>query len=843
MPIRRRPTTAPLSRGLQPPSTFSHARRRRQRRRRRHRRRHQRRRRRRRRRRRPRRRTAIALRARACSRCDWIRRTRCLAALRASATARRRARRRRRATRRRRWAGRPRWRRRACHRRAHPPPRPPARRPRRRPLRRSMQRTRRASRRHSSSASPPAVERTHRSRRILFRRHSASEPRRSGGCGPSTRRHRLLPPPATLSLSARRRTAQHGETRPYRKGWTAPPTSAVWRRGSSGVAHSPAPRRPPWRRRLQRHSSRRPMWWRRRRSVARCGGGGARNLPRGVARRSAGTLGLSAADLRAGAGGGDERRGRRRRRRRAGERRRPYTEAATVSTTTGSAATWGEWASDVLAPARSWSFGWWPKPATPPLSGGVAASPVIGRSPLAALIEGSPAREGFNDGDGGGGGGDEWNDGRRIDAAALGLHEQRVRENSIGGPPPTVLLELQALYCNSVRLCWNRLVAKAVALQLPALMPNTTPAGSPAAAPASPSPADGGSPSPAASEASAAAASKPLSLAQLVVLCDTLMAARLDAEARVFHACFAAYVPGIAEIAAREWAILYLTALAPALRNHVGGASLPQRKVEALVALRPLWRAMVSLQARFGELCNTAMWSVSPLGAALEPVSPLVAAWIDREQARAVRGARGDARGGAEGGRFVLGAAPLRPRRRGREGRLRRGRGGARRRRGVASRIEALRAAGGSSRRILSDGAPVAPRPRVAPEARRPDLDLVSRVRPAGASGDRERRRREGGEGGGEGGGGASARLSGREGPSFDPKSPAKPGCAVAAHNGGGGKSNGGAAGDGGDDEGGGATAARCHRTPSAGGRGCSRPQRSSASAGGRRRSTRRART
>ena len=68
---------------------------------------------------------------------------------------------------------------------------------------------------------------------------------------------------ADPSLPARRRTAQH-RTRPYRKGWTAPPTSAVWRRGYSGVAHSPAPRRPPWRRRLQRHSSRRPMWWRRR---------------------------------------------------------------------------------------------------------------------------------------------------------------------------------------------------------------------------------------------------------------------------------------------------------------------------------------------------------------------------------------------------------------------------------------------------------------------------------------------------------------------------------------------------------------------------------------------------
>ena len=141
-------------------------RRRRRRRRRRHRRRHQRRRRRRWRRRRPRRRTAIVLRARACSRCDWIRRTRCNAALRASATARPRARRRRRATRRRRWAGRRRWRRRECHRRPHPPPRPPARRPRRRPRRRSIRRTRRASRRHSSNASPPAVERTHRSRRI-----------------------------------------------------------------------------------------------------------------------------------------------------------------------------------------------------------------------------------------------------------------------------------------------------------------------------------------------------------------------------------------------------------------------------------------------------------------------------------------------------------------------------------------------------------------------------------------------------------------------------------------------------------------------------------------------------
>ena len=76
-----------------------------------------------------------------------------------------------------------------------------------------------------------------------------------------------------------------------------------------------------------------------------------------------------------------------------------------------------------------------------------------------------------------------------------------------------------------------------------------------------------------------------------------------------------------------------------------------------------------------------------------------------------------------------------------------------------------------------------------------------------------------------------------------DPKSPAKPGRAVAAHNGGGGKSRG-AAGDGGDDEVAGRPA-RCHRTPNAGGQGCSRPRRggSAASAGGRRRSTRRGRT
>ena len=48
----------------------------------------------------------------------------------------------------------------------HPAASPAARRPRRRLRRRSIRRTRRASRRHSSNASPPAVERTHRSRRI-----------------------------------------------------------------------------------------------------------------------------------------------------------------------------------------------------------------------------------------------------------------------------------------------------------------------------------------------------------------------------------------------------------------------------------------------------------------------------------------------------------------------------------------------------------------------------------------------------------------------------------------------------------------------------------------------------
>ena len=520
-----------------------------------------------------------------------------------------------------------------------------------------------------------------------------------------------------------------------------------------------------------------------------------------------------------------------------------HTEAATVSTTTGSAATWGEWASDVLAPARSWSFGWWPKPATPPLSGGVAASPVIGRSPLAALIEGSPAREGFNDGDGGGGG-DEWNDGRRIDAAALGLHEQRVRENSIGGPPPTVLLELQALYCNSVRLCWNRLVAKAVALQLPALMPNTTPAGSPAVAPASPSPADGGSPSPAASEASAAAASKPLSLAQLVVLCDTLMAARLDAEARVFHACFAAYVPGIAEIAAREWAILYLTALAPALRNHVGGASLPQRKVEALVALRPLWRAMVSLQARFGELCNTAMWSVSPLGAALEPVSPLVAAWIDREQARAAEALAAMREEELKEGASYWEPRPSVP--------------AAGEGRAAYDEDEAVRD---------DDAASLLASKLFAPLAAAVDefsaMALPSRLAREWlpklaaqisisylAYGRLVLRETESGGGAKVAKAEAKAEAALRRGSpagkgrALDPKSPAKPGrasprtTAAAAR----------------------ATAARrataattraagrparCHRTPNAGGQGCSRPRRggSAASAGGRRRSTRRGRT
>ena len=448
--------------------------------------------------------------------------------------------------------------------------------------------------------------------------------------------------------------------------------------------------------------------------------------------------------------------------------------------------------------------------------GGVAASPVIGRSPLAALIEGSPARAGVNDGGGGGGGDDEWNDGRRIDAAALGLHEQRVRENSIGGPPPTVLLELQALYCNSVRLCWNRLVAKAVALQLPALMPNTTPAGSPAAAPASPSPADGGSPSPAASEASAAAASKPLSLAQLVVLCDTLMAARLDAEARVFHACFAAYVPGIAEIAAREWAILYLTALAPALRNHVGGASLPQRKVEALVALRPLWRAMVSLQARFGELCNTAMWSVSPLGAALEPVSPLVA-WIAREQARASERSRW--REELKEGASYWEPRPSVP--------------AAGEGRAAYDEDEAVRD---------DDAASLLASKLFAPLAAAVDefsaMALPSRLAREWlpklaaqisisylAYGRLVLRETESGGGAKVAKAEAKAEAALRRGSPAGKKggvSPAKPGRAVAAHNGGG-KSNGGAAGDGGggDDEGGGSR--RRATAPSAGGRGCSR--------------------
>ena len=308
----------------------------------------------------PRRRTAIVLRARACSLCDWIWRTRCAAAPRASAMDRPR-----------RVGG----------------GRPPS------PMGGTPVATPESVAGHARRLARPPVARG--GARCGFRRNRRAAPPAAARPAPLLRPWSASPlPPNLIPPPLRDRTptqrglgpadaspllaATAGDPELVNGGgdgdgdgdgdgeWhdinssrrlTAPPTSAAWQRAYSGVAHSPAPRRPPWRR---RRPGRRPTWRWRRPPPPEESPDACRNA-RPQRRRGAGAGG---ADGVAGGGGGGG----------VPASDGGHTEAATVSTTTGRRRR-GE-GLDVLAPARSWSFGW---PA-----GNAAAQRRCRRSPVIA---------------------------------------------------------------------------------------------------------------------------------------------------------------------------------------------------------------------------------------------------------------------------------------------------------------------------------------------------------------------------------------------------------------------------------------------------------------------------